>query len=242
MLERLPMLYYNLGPAGDRPFPAWAARREIRALLHDRPAVLGLSEAVGWPLPQIDGYRLIRNLGRPGRANIAAYVRADLKAPRWRMRWHDLRQTWSRTQHPGTHPPRSWLEMQVEGVQVIVGHQPPKFTDNVIASQQEGINLLRTRMGPWTRPTWKWVVGKKRELARPRVVLADFNRRAHEEGPGPTPLAERIGGEVVGARIDCAVVRNGKAAQVCYIGQPAGVRLMSDHPEALSFTLVVDRG
>ena len=237
-MPRLPLIFYNIGPAGDRDAPDLAARREVKALLHDKPAVLGLSEAIGWNLPQVPGYRLTRNLGRPGRANIAAYVRTDLKVPQWRIRWHDMRQTWGRTEHDGEHPPRSWLEMYIEGVQVIVGHQPPKFTDNVELSQQEGINLLRTRMSPWTRPTWAGVVGKKHELARPRVVLADFNRGPHEDGPGPKALAERIGGEVVGDRIDAAVVRNGKPVGVCYVGQPAGVRLGSDHPEAFSFTLV----
>jgi len=231
-------ILYNLAPA-DSLERRRAAAREVRAMLATKPHVLGLNECIGYDLPVIDGYHLFRNLGKPGRANIAAYVNSDLKLPLWRARWHDLRQTWSRTQHDGTHPPRSWLEFRVDGVQVLVGHQPPRFTDNVEASQQEGINLLRRRMGPWLRPSWRLVVGKKRELARGRVVLADFNRAPWTEGgPGPGTLAAAIGGHTVGSRIDCAVVRRMTATSAEYFATVGGLRLGSDHKEAFRFEAV----
>ena len=234
---------YNLGPAGDRIDPRGSADREIRALLADHPAILALSEAIGYRLPGVKGYRRLRDASRPGRANIAAYVRDDL--PVTRVRWHDMRRTWPRTEHPGTHPARSWLEFRAGEVQVLVGHQPPKLPQSipfanfiVTEGQMEGIRLLQRRMAPWRRNIFWNKLVLRRTKARPRIALADWNRRPGEDGWGPSRLAELIDGNVVGGRIDCAVVRNLVCVSAEYRAMFAGVRLGSDHKEAFTFAAV----
>lgn len=200
---------------------------ELRAILATGPAVLGLNEAVGHELPQVPGYRLLRDRSTESRANIAAYQRSDL--PLTRVRWHDLRATWSRTQHPGQHPPRSFVSFRTGRCRTVVAHQAPKGTDNTVAAQEEGIAVLTTLLD--VEP-----------VGRPALVLMDANRRRGETGPGPTALADRVGGQVVGDRIDCCVVTGDVAVEdVEYVAQVGEVRLRSDHPHALRLTLTADQ-
>lgn len=220
--------FYNLRVGRDLD----QVRREIRALLVAEPLVLGLCEGVGYDLVEVPGYDLVRDRSTASRANIAAYVR---RGKLRNERWHDMHETWHRTEHPGVHEARSWLELRVGKTQVIVGHQPPKFTSNTEKAQAEGIAFLTGRMAPWTRANWTKKGNKERALGRPRVVLMDANRRPNEGGPGPTQLARQIDGQVVGTSIDLAVVRGGKVSRVRYVKQPAGVLLRSDHPDALTF-------
>lgn len=222
--------FYNLRVGRDID----QVRRELRALLAAEPLVLGLCEGVGYDLPDLPGYDLVRDRSTESRANIAAYVRHGRLT---NERWHDLRETWNRTEHPGVHEARSWVELRLGQRQVIVGHQPPKFTSNTEKAQEEGITFLTRQMAPWTRETWstRSQVDQHRSLARPRVVLMDANRRPSEGGPGPARLARQIEGWVVGSGIDLAVVRGGKVVDVRYVKQPAGVLLRSDHPHALTF-------
>jgi hypothetical protein len=229
--------FYNIQVSRDNGVVA----KEIRALLGSGPHVLGLCEATGYNLPGVDGYKLIRDTSTKSRANIAAYVRTDTKTSE--KKWHDLKETWTRTQHPGTHEPRSWLEFRLEGCQVIVGHQPPKGTDNVKQSQQEGIDLLTGRMAPWLRDDWDDKPQDEKDDAKacPRISLADFNRRSDETGPGPAQLASNVDGHCMGAQIDLAVCR-GKDCQtkdVCYVTAPQGVKLKGDHDDALVVKLTV---
>ena len=106
--------FYNCAPAGD-PGRRLQLPRELSALAKSGPRVIGLAETIGYDLPKLGGYTLIRDTSRPGRANVAAYVEKghDLRD----VTWHDLTQTWSRTEHPGTHPARSWLEFYLDGDQ-----------------------------------------------------------------------------------------------------------------------------
>ncbi len=217
--------FYNCAPAGD-PGRREQLPKELRALVRSGPRVLGLCETIGYTLPALDGYDLIRDTSRPGRANIAAYVEKqgrDLTD----VRWHDLDQTWSRTEHPGTHPARSWLEFFLDGDQFIIGHQPPKGTDNVLASQREGVELVVDLMAPWITH------GNGRGKNRRRMALADWNRRRYEFGPGPGEIARRIGGEVNGSHIDAAVTRNWHVLEAIYVETIRGTTLRSDHPSAL---------
>lgn len=213
--------FYNVEVGRD---PA-QVEREIRALLRSRPNVLGLCETVGYDLPRVKGYRLVRDRSNESRANIAAYVRDD---EAFGYLWLDMRQTWSRTQHPGQHPPRSILVLLVDDVRLAVCHLPPKFTDNTLKGQWECIEVL------------------SRALARGRVAvgIGDFNRRAVEPGPSPRVLARRLGGVVATKnRIDTAVVRDAVVKKARYVTRVrAGLRwlrLRSDHKHALRLTLHV---
>lgn len=227
MARTLVAKFYNLRVGR----PQVQVAREVVALLRYRPAVLGLCEAVGYDLPRLDGYRLTRDTSTPARANIAAYVAVDLAR---REQWHDCRETWSRTEHPGTHPPRSWLEVRVGGCQFLIGHQPPKGTDNTLRAQQEGIALCEGRMAPWLRDGWEERTEREKAAAKecPRVALADWNRGPQERGPGPKALADSIGGWPAGRFIDAAVARGRDLSlrEASYQDTCASVPLRSDHP------------
>lgn len=220
-----PVWFYNLGTPTERDTGYQSAgrqvARELAALAKAGPALIGVAEAIGYRLPRLDGYVLVRDTSRPGRANVALYVRRDQLLRR--IRWHDQHQTWSRTQHPGQHPARSILECRVNHCLVVVDHQPPKGTDNVLASQQESLNtVVRIANRPWNR-------------RRPCLVLTDANRTASEPRslPGPAQLAHRIDGQVHGDRIDCLITRRLHVDALAYVHRAAGVLLKSDHHHAL---------
>jgi hypothetical protein len=208
-------LFYNLGPGRS----SIRISQELRGMASMRPRVIGLVEAIGYPLPDLPDYRRVRDTTRPSRANVAAYVRRDLTVKS--VKWHDLSQTWPRTEMPGTHPPRSILELRVNGSQVIVYHAPPqtKHPDS-FKGQQEGIAALTRLMAPGVG-AWS----KK----RPRVALMDANRRPGEPGPGPDKLAAAIDGTTRGTRIDCAVTRKQPVDRVLYRRHVPGAELGSDH-------------
>jgi hypothetical protein len=209
-------LFYNLGPGRS----SIAVTHELQGMAVMSPRVIGLCEAIGYPLPDLEGYRLVRDTSRPGRANVAAYVRRDLDY-RWH-RWHDLTQTWPRTEHPGTHPPRSILELRIGPMQVIVHHQPPRTRhEDSRRGQLEGVIVLDGLMGP----SW-WSTSRR----RPRLLLLDANRRPGVPGPGPDSLALRIGGTVHGHEIDGAVSRRFTPRRVLYRLRVPGATLHSDHP------------
>ena len=232
--------FYNLDNYRD----AGQVKKEIKALLASEPHVLGLCECVGNVIPGLDGWKLIRDTSRPGRENLAAYVRKNV--PYAEVRWWDLEETWTKTAEgaTGQHWPRSWLEFRLgegKGVQTIIGHQPPKGTDNVKASQQEGIDLLVRRMAPWKRDDWeeKSEEEQANNLACPRLALADYNRKAGEDGPGPSQLASKIDGWTAGSQIDLGVWRGEEASlqDWWYDDSPAGCQLQSDHSDAFACTL-----
>jgi hypothetical protein len=218
--------FLNLGP--DNPHPG----DDIRALLVSGPHGLGLCEAIGYDLPKVDGYTLHRDRSTESRANIAAYTRSDTLVIN--AQWHDLKETWTRTKHPGTHPPRSWFEVRLDGIQLLVGHQPPKGTDNTHDAQLEGIDLCTRRMAPWLRDDWPDKTPEEKADAKdcPRVALADWNRGPHESGPGPEMLCDRIDGWTAGGHIDLAVMRGNDAVlrDAYYVDDPQGQELGTDHP------------
>lgn len=230
MSETLLVKFYNLQVSRD---PA-QVDREIQALLDSGPEVLGLCEATGYDLPDRGGYAKIRDRSNKSRANVAAYVN---KALLGKVTWHDLHETWTRTQHPGTHEPRSWIEARVGGVQLLIGHQPPKGTDNTKAAQQEGIDLLVARMAPWKQDDWsdRSEQDKADAKACPRISVADMNRGPNEDGPGPKALRNQIDGWTAGQQIDSATCRGGDCwlKSVDYVSDPQGVKLKSDHGDAL---------
>lgn len=231
------LLYqYNLD--NNRPDDQVAYELEAFARL-PRLAVLGIVEAIGNTLIDLPGFQKIRSTKNRSRLNIAAYVRDDLDISS--ISWIDLERTWPRTEGPGIHEARSILAMDVEDTQVIVGHQGPPNIPTAAWVQQEGIDELTTLMAPWKRAGWieRQRKHQKAAKAKQRIALADWNRRKGEPGPGPDMLAQRIGGKVIGGRIDAAVVRNVDVTMYGYPERVAGTRLLSDHGHA--FFMEVDR-
>lgn len=240
MAREYPLAFYNL----DNNRAQDQMAKEVKALLADRPAILGLCEALGYDLPAAEDYRLVRDTSTKSRANIAAYVKTNLEFSD--KQWHDLKETWSRT-NPGAtgqHEPRSILEFRAGRLKVWIAHQAPKGTDNTQAAQKEGIDKLTARMAPWTRDDWedKTQEEKSEAKAQARFVLWDANRKPNEDGPGPFSLSANIDGFIAGVQIDNAVYRGGevKAAKDSrYAHTVNGVELCSDHHDAFLFTLVL---
>ena len=240
MSRTYPLSFYNLD--NNRPNDQMA--KEVRALLEWRPAVLGVCEANGYDLPGVEDYRLIRDTSKPGRANLAAWVKTNLEVSD--VKWLDCEETWTKT-NPGAtgqHWPRSILELRAGRLKVWVAHQPPKGTDNVKASQQEGIDKLTARMAPWTRDDWegKSEEEKQDQKRQARVILWDANRGPNEDGPGPKQLCNRMDGWSCGSKIDLASWRGGEveaARDPAYPSSAAGVQLKSDHGHAFTCELVL---
>lgn len=232
---KYPVWFYNLRVGRD----PHQVNLETLAILSTKPAVLGLCEAVGYRLPDPAGYHLIRDTSRPGRANIAAYVRTDL--PLTHVHWTDCDTTWTRPNGGGQHPARSILTLRAAGIQNTVHHQPPRWVDNEIKGQVEGNQKLTHIMAPWTRDTWAKKTPEQRATSRqrPRIVTMDANRTGQDNGPSPAVLARAVQGRLVPLnRIDVAIVAG--QAKVNNWSRPsrvAGVQLKSDHPHALQLDI-----
>ena len=228
------VLFYNLDNNRDTA----QVNKEIKALLDldsplkERPAVVGFCEAF-YSLNSYKGFTKVRNTKNKSRKNIAAYVREDLFGGD--VKWHDLKETWSRT-NPGAtgqHEPRSYVSFLLGQMQFIVLHQPPKQVDNAKAAQKEGIDLLVSLMKPKEDASDK-------QRSRPRIALGDYNKRKGEPSPGPDDLAERISGANVANKIDTAVRRgDGSIKNESYPEKIGGVTLKSDHGHAFRFDLSV---
>jgi len=232
--------FYNL----DNGRPPGVVRGELEAIASTAPAFIGCCEAVGYDLEPLPGLALARDCSRPGRANIASWVRDDL-AGDLEQRWLDLATTWPNTDRPGTHWPRSFQSVLVGRIPVFIAHQPPPHLGELTdVGQAEGVEALSRAIAPWHRSDWTRRVPEEQERARsrPRVLLWDANRRPGDAGPGPTLLARMIHGRSVGHRIDGAVVSGiAHASRIEYPERVDGVRLGSDHHHAFRFTLTVRR-
>lgn len=245
MSRNYPFAFYNV----DNNRNPDTVERELRAILTNwRPAILGVCETGGLgDLWGVEDYIRIRDTSKPGRDNVAAYVKTNLDVRD--IKWHDLKETWTKT-NPGAtgqHWPRSILEFRAGRLHVLVAHQPPKGTDNVKASQQEGIDKLTSRMGPWTRDDWddRDDADKAEAQAQARLVLWDANRNRNESGPGPKMLGEQIDGYTAGGRIDCCTYRGGEVTgcqDIAYPTTAGGVPLKSDHGAAFRCTLLLVDG
>lgn len=207
--------------------------REILAILTSHvPAILILVEAIGYgDLPDYPGYERIQDRSRPSRANVVIYARTGLV--KW-FRWHDMTKGWPRTEHPGTHEPRSWLELRLVGIlgaQVLAGHNPPKG-EGMEDARWESINAVTLLMAPWKRKGWRNRAKVWRHAARlrPRAAFADWNNHPGESGPGQHLLSLRINGEVHGATIDAAVTRRADAEDPDTFKTAGKTALKTDHP------------
>ncbi len=227
------IIFYNLDNSRDDAQVA----RELRAFATARPAIIGICEAIGNTLPELHGYRLVRDRSTRSRQNIAAYVRKDL--PVTHIEWIDLKKTWPRTNGKGgTHEARSYLKMRIGYMSVIVAHQPqrPLGSDELrrrlVAARTEGIERLSSEMTPAkTSPI---------ALARPRLLMSDFNGRIGEQ-QGPHIVAKKIKGVVTGGeRIDNVISRGAvKVHRYKTFSRIDGVELKSDHKHAVSFEITL---
>lgn len=237
---------YNCATPTERHVSPAEGQRQVTAELHamasDKPAGIGLNEAIGWHLPPLPGYDLVRDTSTPSRANVAAYVRVGLLR---NHRWVDHHQTWRKTRHAGIHPARSTLVLDLVGTEVIVAHNPPRFTDNTLVAQRELVYRVARIMAPTRRPEFKDLPGPRQsaELARPRLVVWDANQpvTAGLDVFGPAYLAHLVGGQVFGRGIDCAVGRNVRCRSVRYLTSLRGVRFRSDHKHAVRFVFTAER-
>lgn len=231
-MRRPSVIVYNL----DNFRPRAQVARELGAIRNVwRPKRIIIVEAIGNELPELAGYWLLWDRSRPGRENLAVYVRKVAGRRRPRVRYVDLEQTWHRTEGPGQHWPRSI--MIVAGVvQLVVWHAPPKGTDNTIAAQLEGVHALVPILAPWRRPgaTNRFGLARKVAELRPRVLAGDFNRTTLEAGPGPATIRDQAGMRVAGVGIDLLLYRGGLNVTGWHNVQRAGdVELRSDHRHAL---------
>ncbi len=207
--------------------------KELEAMALDKPVTIDLCEVIGNRLPALKGYDLFQGEG-PSRGNIACYVRqgfAEVRKPYWL----DQEETWTRPHGGGQHPPRSSMILPLGYMQKIVGHQPPRYTDNSDEAQWEGIRKTSKKMAPWLVVGWNKKPKAERtfQRLRPRMLTWDGNRQEGEQF-GPDVLADMIGGEVhQGHRIDHAVTRNVVVHSTKTLPKVNGVTLESDHRHAL---------
>jgi hypothetical protein len=232
--ERL--IYYN----ADNNRPQKEFNDEVYALLNlseplaKRPALLVLSECVGYQINERKGFVKIRSTKNKSHKNIACYVREDV----WGggLKWHQMKETWTRT-NPGAsgqHEPRCYPAFKMGTMQIIGVHQPPNGTDNVKASQKEGIDLLTELMKPGPD-------ANDFQKTRPRLALGDYNKRKGEGDFGPDTLAGRIDGKIHGGKIDTCVRRaQGSVSNLDYKSKVNGTTLKSDHGHALVFAFTCD--
>lgn len=239
MSRSFPLTFYNVDNGRD----VQQVAKEIRALLDPRPAILGLCET-NMELPSVEDYRLVRDRSRPGRENLAAYVKSNLEVSD--VTWLDLHETWTRTNpgQSGQHWPRSILEFRAGRLKVWVAHAPPKGTDNVKASQGEHTDKLVARMAPWTRDDWDERSDADQAAAKDqaRVILWDANRKVGEGDHGPDSVGRRCDASHAGGKIDLSTYRGGEVkgkANAAYFSQVAGVKLKSDHGHAFRFDLIL---
>ena len=207
---------------------------EMRAIeASDDPAIIGIVEATGNDFPPLPGMK--RNIGSgPSRGNIGAYVaRALLGRKGLRLRWHDMKRTWPRTQGDGEHPPRSHASTKLRRVKVVVGHIPPRAPGSEAARQESSDALVRI-LAPWTRPGWKLLRRAQRRWHRnrPRLLLIDGNGAISE-------LCRRADLKPLGGKQTDAVLYGGNVEPISagYLDEfktPHGVvPFRGDHREVL---------
>lgn len=211
-MRRMPFAFYNLAPPGDPNRGSVRVALESNAIVNNdptdlfrrRPKVFGVCEAIGRSLPSLDRYDLLRDTSRASRANLAVYVLDHLD--HGRAEWIDLKETWPRTEHPGTHPPRSLLVVRVEDWTVCVSHAPPTAP---------GAGPARAE---WVKAARAFMAGPG-----PRLLLSD---------PNALPV-DVAGVEHGGTPIEHAHVRGARLVSWSTPAEINGVRMLSDHKKAL---------
>lgn len=226
------LVFYNAGPPSETA--PTSATRDIGGLLREyRPRILVACEVVGDRLAPQPGYAMVRDVSRPGRANVVAFVREDSQLRKaW---WIDHKTRWTRTKHPqlGLHPARSTLVLGVGELQALGGHQVPMGTDHTREGQLEIVKALQLVMTPWTRPRIRDAAPELRLEAmknRPRALLWDDNAPKGSNGLGSSYLGPRIGGHRHGEHIDNLLGRALPVDGQAYVTHAGGVTMDTDHP------------
>lgn len=196
-----------------------------------RPRALIACEVTDVQTQPHPGWAMVRSRRTAGRANLVAYVREDCHLRRkW---WIDHRQTWSRTEGPGTHPARSSLVLTVGEAQLLGAHNPPLGTDNSHDAQLELVHAFELVMAPWKRPRLRDAAPElslSAMRARPRVLLWDDNAPEGSAGLGSDYLASKVGAKAWGGPpVDRAVTRKAWVEGVEYATHAGGRQLSTDH-------------
>jgi len=215
---RFPFAFENLAPPTDPNRGPGQVRRELGALANNvnpdsrrpDPKAIGLCEALDHRLPDLWRYgQPIRDVSRRSRENLALYVLARLD--RGRVRWHDLAETWPRSNRPGTHEPRSILDVEVEDWRILVSHAPPVSVGTGPARREWLDAMVDVMRGP-----------------TPVLALTDPNGLGDE-------LIRRLGVKAVGGgtHIEAAHGRGIILTAVHASGRVNGVPMLTDHKRAL---------
>lgn len=202
--------FLNLGPSTTTDAQA---NRDISAVWETQPALLVGCEAIGkGNLPSAGRGRgtKIRDISKPGRANLFAYVDADLD-PDW-IKWTDCTTEFPRNERPGNHWPRSILSFPFLGQQIVVAHKPPLWKGAAPARSEHDKRLKR-------------ILSPEKNHDRSRMLLWDSNGMK-----GAYNLASAVGMRVVGDHIDNALVRRIEVTEVDYRKQINGHKFATDHP------------
>ncbi len=221
-MKRCSFAFYNLAPASDPMRGEVQVKKELTAIANlvdpqtgkrKRPKVLGVCEAVGRPLPALPRYELLRTRENPSKANVALYVRDDLRhgEPRWVM--HEKR--WPKIFGPGLHDPRATLVVKVENWRVVVAHAPQAPREVFPQATQDALEDARKE--------WLDIMERLLDRDGPVLLVSDPNGLADELKQRMHALdTEGVAGEAVhalGAHV--------KDFQL--LGEANGVVMLSDH-------------
>lgn len=224
-MRRMNFAVYNLAPAGDPNRGPEFVARELNAIannrprrLRRRPKVIGTMEAVGRRMPQLDHYRMVRDTSTPARANLCLYVLRRLHLGD--RRWVDLKLTWPRVLHAGTHPPRSILIQHVEGWRVVLSHAPQGVRTLFRDEVRDGLLAARHE---WVEA----IVEVLQESRMPTLLLTDPNGLQ-------LVLRRRVPDLVVtGTAVEAAHARRAVFTGSWLPRRINGVPMLSDHGRAL---------
>jgi hypothetical protein len=214
-MRRLPFVFYNLGPPNDPHRDPVQVGLELNALANNSaptrrrtPKVVGICEAIGHNLPELERFQQVRDRTNRPRANIALYVRDHLDLD---ITWVELTRTWPRTQAPGNHEPRANLIVTIDEWTIMVGHAPPKVPGAADARAEWLDSAVEFLHGPG-----------------PRVVLSDPNLLRET-------VVETVANGVMalGTQIESVHGRSVVLDRVRTREVINDVRMMSDHKRAL---------
>ena len=222
------VVYLNAGP------PSEVTPRETDAdinaiLTRWQPDILMGTEVIGdGPLPP-RGPRYatkVRDRDNIRHSNLFGYFDRP-----FRVKWKDM--TTPIPRRPGRHgilPPRAFYRGDYQGAQVTDAHHPPGWRGTG-ASRLEHRNALVKSFAPWLRDDWmqKWDTAEKRRRARerPRLLGWDCNMAPRVV----RAMANHMGAEVIGDKIDCLIVRNMEVVgEPIYTRNIDGHTLHTDHP------------
>lgn len=234
--------FYNV----EESRPRDQVHREILGLIHhgsvdgDALDVLGLAELIGNTAPKApEGWRRIRSLKTPGRANLGAYVRRSLYKSH---RWVQQELTWIRPKHPnlGRHPARAILVITLkDDTQIVVDHFPQRpfgvAGPSLVAARREYEEDLVKVMAPAKDTEAGRIAAKKRA----RIIIGDQNASATH--PLLRDLAEKVPLWWHGHSVDLiGKTRNvDLTGPVMYPERVGDVELGSDHHHSIAARLQV---